>query len=140
METTDVSIDDSTNSDENLATTSSVISTSDSFPFIRFLNAPVTTVLEYAGVIRPRLINNEYHESESDSLIHDHDGGRNLNDSGTAEADSSNGENGEVSIRIRVMWMVGVEVGVMVIRRISRGMICSRFRDGLNRFFLFRCC
>ncbi|GKF48350.1 hypothetical protein Tco_0141601, partial [Tanacetum coccineum] len=73
METTDVSIDDSTNSDENLTGTSSVISSSNSFPIIRFLNAPVTTVLEYAGVIRPRLINNEYHESESDRLIHDHE-------------------------------------------------------------------
>ncbi|PWA43672.1 RING/U-box superfamily protein [Artemisia annua] len=115
METTDVSIDDSTNSDENLASTSSVISTSDSFPFIRFLNAPVTTVLEYAGVIRPRLINNEYHESESDSLIHDHaDDARNLNDSGTAEAPSSNGENGEVSIRIIGEGGEGGEAGASV--------------------------
>ncbi|GKC25105.1 E3 ubiquitin protein ligase RNFT1-like protein [Tanacetum coccineum] len=102
METTDVSIDDSTNSDENLTGTSSVISSSNSFPIIRFLNAPVTTVLEYAGVIRPRLINNEYHESESDRLIHDHEidhtQARGSSDSVTSS--SSNGENGEVSIRI----------------------------------------
>ncbi|KAI3817874.1 hypothetical protein L1987_11674 [Smallanthus sonchifolius] len=63
---------------------------SDSFPVIRFLQAPVTTVLEYSGVLRPRS-NNDYHESES--LIHDHH-----HDSDTATV--SSGDNGEVSIRI----------------------------------------
>ncbi|XP_076934336.1 uncharacterized protein LOC143600568 [Bidens hawaiensis] len=65
----------------------------DSFPVIRFLQAPVTTVLEYSGVLRPRS-NTEYHESES--LIHDHHD----TDIGTGTAGVSNGDSGEVSIRI----------------------------------------
>ncbi|KVI04612.1 hypothetical protein Ccrd_017069 [Cynara cardunculus var. scolymus] len=106
METAGVSVD-TTNSDHlapsnplspSTRTTSST--SSSSFPVIRFLQAPVTTVLEYSGVFRPRS-NNDYPESES--LIpnhhhhHDHDI-RSSSDSDTAT--SSNGDNGEVSIRI----------------------------------------
>ncbi|XP_076909483.1 uncharacterized protein LOC143566760 [Bidens hawaiensis] len=61
-----------------------------SFPVIRFLQAPVTTVLEYSGVLRPRS-NTDYHESEA--FIHDHHD----TDMGTGAAGVSNGE---VSIRI----------------------------------------
>ncbi|KAK9063307.1 hypothetical protein SSX86_017177 [Deinandra increscens subsp. villosa] len=69
---------------------------SDSFPVIRFLQAPVTTVLEYSGVLRPRS-NNDYHESES--LIHDHRHRHDVSDADTATV-SNGGDNGEVSIRI----------------------------------------
>ncbi|KAL8257398.1 hypothetical protein R6Q59_029439 [Mikania micrantha] len=110
METTGLSVD-ATDSDAsvsgNLAssnplysssrTTTGVVSpsrtmASDSFPVIRFLQAPVTTVLEYSGVLRPRS-NSDYHESES--LIHDHD---QYHHDDTAAI--SNTDNGEVSIRI----------------------------------------
>lgn len=77
--------------------TSSRTTSSSSFPVIRFLQAPVTTVLEYSGVLRPRS-NNQYHESES--LIHDHHHNHN-GSSGSDTVTSSNGaENREVSIRI----------------------------------------
>lgn len=108
METTGVTID-TTDSDafvtdnlpnfvsSNPRITSSRTTSSSSFPVIRFLQAPVTTVLEYSGVLRPRS-NNQYHESES--LIHDH----HHNHNGSTDSDtvtSSNGaENREVSIRI----------------------------------------
>ncbi|KAL8241929.1 hypothetical protein R6Q59_012231 [Mikania micrantha] len=65
---------------------------SDSFPAIRFLQAPVATVLEYSGVLRPTS-NNDYHESES--LIHDHD---QYHHDDTAAI--CNTDNGEFSIRI----------------------------------------
>ncbi|KAI3517512.1 hypothetical protein L1887_16727 [Cichorium endivia] len=115
METTGVSVD-TTNSDayetDNLASSNPLspspritsrssssrrTTPSSSFPVIRFLQAPVTTVLEYSGVLRPRS-NNDYHESES--LIHDHHhhDARSSSDSDTST--SANGDNGEVSIRI----------------------------------------
>ncbi|MFS7961022.1 putative transcription factor C2H2 family [Helianthus anomalus] len=73
-------------------------SSSESFPVIRFLQAPVTTVLEYSGVLRPRS-NPEYHESES--LIHDHhDHDHGSGDLGTGVGSSGGGDSGEVSIRI----------------------------------------
>ncbi|KAK1415419.1 hypothetical protein QVD17_31200 [Tagetes erecta] len=71
-------------------------SSSDSFPVIRFLQAPVTTVLEYSGVFRPRSNNNDYNESHT--LIHDHH--RSLSDSDRPTVSNANGDNGEVSIRI----------------------------------------
>ncbi|KAD2392857.1 hypothetical protein E3N88_39834 [Mikania micrantha] len=115
METTGVSVD-ITNSDafvsDNLASsnplsqsariTSSTNSSrrrrsSSSFPVIRFLQAPVTTVLEYSGVLRPRS-NNDYHES--DGLIHDHHHHETSSSTDSDTAASGNGDNGEVSIRI----------------------------------------
>lgn len=113
METTGVSVD-TTSSDafesDNLASSNRLspritsrssssrrTTSSPSFPVIRFLQAPVTTILEYSGVLRPRS-NSDYHESES--LIHDHHhhDTRSLSDSDTAT--SANDDNGEVSIRI----------------------------------------
>ncbi|KAJ9539853.1 hypothetical protein OSB04_026359 [Centaurea solstitialis] len=76
------------------------------FPIIRFLQAPVTTIIEYSGVLRPRS-SSDYHESET--LIsnrhhhdHDHSSSGSGSGSGTASNRSSVGENGngEVSIRI----------------------------------------
>lgn len=88
--TSDASVNNNINSPSSNPLSPSLRPTSpDSFPVIRFLQAPVTTVLEYSGVLRPRS-NTEYHESES--LIHDH------HDTGTGGV--SNGDNGEVSIRI----------------------------------------
>ncbi|XP_071686266.1 uncharacterized protein [Rutidosis leptorrhynchoides] len=110
METTGVNID-TTDPDafvsDNLANlsssnpriTSSRTTSSSSFPVIRFLQAPVTTVLEYSGILRPRS-NNEYLESES--LIRDHHNNHNHN--GASDSDtvtsSNGGENRDVSIRI----------------------------------------
>ncbi|KAL8210800.1 hypothetical protein R6Q57_005237 [Mikania cordata] len=70
------------------------------FPIVRFLQAPVTTLIEYSGVLRPRL-NNDYQEPESlisNNRHHD----RSSTGSGTASNSSSTGEgtNSEVSIRI----------------------------------------
>ncbi|KAK9060995.1 hypothetical protein SSX86_018175 [Deinandra increscens subsp. villosa] len=70
------------------------------FPVIRFLQAPVTTLIEYSGVLRPRS-NNDHQESES--LISNHRRhDRSSGGSGTASNSSSDGDNGngEVSIRI----------------------------------------
>ncbi|KAJ0764546.1 putative transcription factor C2H2 family [Helianthus annuus] len=119
METTGVSVD-TTTSDASVSNnnnnsippssnplspriTSSTISprrttSSESFPVIRFLQAPVTTVLEYSGVLRPQS-NPEYHESES--LIHDHhDHDHGSGDLGTGVGSRGDGDSGEVSIRI----------------------------------------
>ncbi|XP_059627855.1 uncharacterized protein LOC132270686 [Cornus florida] len=65
------------------------------FPALRFLRSPVSTILEYSGVLRPRSNN---HEAES--LMIDGDAGhfrRRLDDSGAA---SGSGSDGEISIRI----------------------------------------
>ncbi|KAI3735065.1 hypothetical protein L6452_14552 [Arctium lappa] len=115
METTGVSVDNSNDlaSSNPLSPSTRITSSnsssrrttsSSSFPVIRFLQAPVTTVLEYSGVFRPRS-NNDYPESES--LIsnhhhnHHHHDVRSSSDSDTAtSSSSSNGDNGEVSIRI----------------------------------------
>ncbi|KAI3808955.1 hypothetical protein L1987_24918 [Smallanthus sonchifolius] len=74
------------------------------FPIVRFLQAPVTTLIEYSGVLRPRS-NNDHHESESESLISSNrrydrssSGG-----SGTASSRSSNGDNGSSEVSIRIM-------------------------------------
>nr|XP_043617088.1 uncharacterized protein LOC122588931 [Erigeron canadensis] len=68
-----------------------------SFDVIRFLQAPVTTILEYSGVLRPppppRSNINDFNESEA-SLIHDHE----VRDSNSVT--TSGDQNGEVSIRI----------------------------------------
>ncbi|CAH1453742.1 unnamed protein product [Lactuca virosa] len=118
METTGVSVDptssdnhatNSPNSSNPTSPTMRRISSSSSspramssspFPIIRFLQAPVTTIIEYSGVLRPRS-NTDYHESESLISNHHH---RDHNSSGSSTASnrSSNGENsnGEVSIRI----------------------------------------
>ncbi|GJT32514.1 hypothetical protein Tco_0922933 [Tanacetum coccineum] len=45
------------------ANSDTVSSTSNSFPIVRFLQAPVTTLFEYSGVLRPRP-SNDYRESE----------------------------------------------------------------------------
>ncbi|CAH1438857.1 unnamed protein product [Lactuca virosa] len=70
------------------------------FPIIRFLQAPVTTIIEYSGVLRPRS-NTDYHESES-LISNHHHRDHNSSGSGIASNRSSNDENsnGEVSIRI----------------------------------------
>nr|GEY53459.1 E3 ubiquitin-protein ligase RNFT1-like [Tanacetum cinerariifolium] len=77
-----------------------VSSTSNSFPIVRFLQAPVTTLFEYSGVLRPRP-SNDYRESEG--LI-SHSRNSSSSDSGSSRGssdarDGSNNE-GEVSIRI----------------------------------------
>ncbi|KAI7750558.1 hypothetical protein M8C21_016410 [Ambrosia artemisiifolia] len=107
--TSDASVSDNNNppssnplSPSSRIVTSSLISprrttSSESFPVIRFLQAPVTTVLEYSGVLRPRS-NLDYQESESLNLDHDHNHGEVGSDLGTGVG--SNGDNGEVSIRI----------------------------------------
>ncbi|KAD6796483.1 hypothetical protein E3N88_07379 [Mikania micrantha] len=91
-----------TNSDTyvgNSNSSSSQTTTSySSFQIARFLQAPVTTVLEHSGFLRPRSID-EYHESES--LI-PHHRNRNSSDFGATNSNSSSNSNneGEVSIRI----------------------------------------
>ncbi|GJS82355.1 hypothetical protein Tco_0748896 [Tanacetum coccineum] len=74
-----------------------ISSTSNSFPIVRFLQAPVTTLFEYSGVLRPRP-SNDYRESEG--LI-SHSRNSSSSDSGSSRgsSDGSNNE-GEVSIRI----------------------------------------
>ncbi|KAI3800047.1 hypothetical protein L1987_35354 [Smallanthus sonchifolius] len=111
METPGVSVD-STDSDNHASNNSNSsnpssptlrrsssprTTSSNSFPVIRFLQAPVTTLIEYSGVLRPRS-NNDYHESESESLISNN----RSSGSGTVSNSSSDGGdgNGEVSIRI----------------------------------------
>ncbi|KAJ0909618.1 putative transcription factor C2H2 family [Helianthus annuus] len=134
MDTTGVSVD-STNSDDHVSnnnqnasnsssptsrrsssprTTSFSSPSSPPFPIIRFLQAPVTTLIEYSGVFsRPRL-NNEYNESESlisNNRIRDHtssgSGSGSVTDSNRSSSSSSDGNgngngdgNSEVSIRI----------------------------------------
>ncbi|XP_023743956.1 uncharacterized protein LOC111892117 [Lactuca sativa] len=118
METTGVSVDptssdnhatNSPNSSNPTSPTMRRISSSSSspramssspFPIIRFLQAPVTTIIEYSGVLRPRS-NTDYHESES-LISNHHHRDHNSSGSGTASNRSSNDENsnGEVSIRI----------------------------------------
>ncbi|KAI3815929.1 hypothetical protein L1987_15613 [Smallanthus sonchifolius] len=96
---------------------------SSSFPVTRFLQAPVTTVLEYSGVLPPRS-NNDYDELES--LI------RNSSDSDYAT--SSGGDNHEVSIQIieeadqEEEELVAVNAGDG--GRGERGMADSREADG----------
>ncbi|KAJ0788983.1 putative transcription factor C2H2 family [Helianthus annuus] len=82
MERIGVSVDNSDHSSRVRVTTSS-----SSFPVIRFLQSPVTTVLEYSGVLRPR--SNSY---ESETLMRDH-----LH---ASNSDTVSGGNQEVSIRI----------------------------------------
>ncbi|KAI3704969.1 hypothetical protein L1987_75199 [Smallanthus sonchifolius] len=74
------------------------------FPIVQFLQAPVTTLIEYSGVLRPRS-STDHHESESESLISNNrrydrssSGG-----SGTASSRSSNGDNGSSEVSIRIM-------------------------------------
>ncbi|KAA8533952.1 hypothetical protein F0562_031469 [Nyssa sinensis] len=62
------------------------------FPLLSFIRAPISTILEHSGILRPRSNN---HETEA--LVSDSDAGRHLDDSGSA---SSGGSHGEVSIRI----------------------------------------
>ncbi|KAM0023674.1 putative transcription factor C2H2 family [Helianthus debilis subsp. tardiflorus] len=72
METTGVSVDPANsdnhvnnNNNQNSSNVSSPRTTSYTpFPVIRFLQAPVTTLIEYSGVLRPRS-NNDDQESES---------------------------------------------------------------------------
>lgn len=87
-----------TNPDTYTNSSSTSSSTSNSrrygfqFPALSFLQAPVSTLLEYSGILRPR---SDHHETEG--LIVDGDGGqlrRRLSDAGSASG------NGEVSIRI----------------------------------------
>ncbi|XP_076895377.1 uncharacterized protein LOC143547983 [Bidens hawaiensis] len=61
-----------------------------SFPVIRFLQAPVTTLIEYSGVLRPRSNSGNHHES--DSLI--------PNSNNNNSDNNNNNVNDEVSIRI----------------------------------------
>ncbi|KVI10047.1 E3 ubiquitin-protein ligase RNFT1-like [Cynara cardunculus var. scolymus] len=119
METTGVNVDP-TSSDTHVSnnpnssnppsptirrTTSSSLSprtmSSSPFPIIRFLQAPVTTIIEYSGVLRPRS-NNDYHESETLISNHHHHDHNSTGSGRTASNTSSNGDdsNGEVSIRI----------------------------------------
>ncbi|KVI07081.1 hypothetical protein Ccrd_014569 [Cynara cardunculus var. scolymus] len=73
------------------------VASSSSFPIVRFLQAPVTTIFEYSGFLRPRS-NSDYHESES--LIPHHHSHSSI-DSGTVPSNSDDSNNeGEVSIRI----------------------------------------
>ncbi|KAI3757762.1 hypothetical protein L6452_05305 [Arctium lappa] len=78
-------------------TSSRRVASSSSFPIVRFLQAPVTTIFEYSGFLRPRS-NSDYHESES-LIPHRHT--HSSIDSGTVNSNSDGGNNeGEVSIRI----------------------------------------
>ncbi|XP_076894107.1 uncharacterized protein LOC143546295 [Bidens hawaiensis] len=110
METTGVSVDPPTpdnnnNNPSNSSIPSSPVRTTSSppFPIIRFLQAPVTTLIEYSGVLRPRS-NTDYPETES--LISNNN--RSSSGSGTVSNRGSNGNgngensngNSEVSIRI----------------------------------------
>ncbi|XP_071734352.1 uncharacterized protein [Rutidosis leptorrhynchoides] len=125
METTGVSVD-STNSDNHVSNSSNSsnpnsptmrnnssprTTSSPPFPVIRFLQAPVTTLIEYSGVLRPRL-SNDYNESESlipNNLHRDHN--RNYDNSssgsgsgsGTVTNSSSNGDNSNDEVSIRIM-------------------------------------
>ncbi|XP_076953610.1 uncharacterized protein LOC143627733 [Bidens hawaiensis] len=77
---------------ETAANTSSPTTTSFwSFPVVRFLQAPVTTVFEYSGFLRPRS-SSDYHESQSltDSI---HNNNNNINNRSLSDS-------GDVSIRI----------------------------------------
>ncbi|KAL7184114.1 hypothetical protein ACSBR2_026305 [Camellia fascicularis] len=83
-----------TNSSSSSSSSSSSTSTSNSrryglqFPALSFLQSPVSTLLEYSGILRPR---SDHHEAEG--LIAGADD-RHSSDSGSASGD------GEVSIRI----------------------------------------
>ncbi|KAL8232141.1 hypothetical protein R6Q57_001919 [Mikania cordata] len=77
--------------------TSSPTTSFSSFPVIQFLQAPVTTIFEYSGFLRPRSSNDDH---ESESLITDY----NNHNSSHFGSDRSNGDGssneGDVSIRI----------------------------------------
>ncbi|KAK9075399.1 hypothetical protein SSX86_003722 [Deinandra increscens subsp. villosa] len=72
--------------------TSSPTTVSSWFPVLRFLQAPVTTIFEHSGFLRPRSSNNYHEESESltPSLYNNHN---------SSDGNGSNNE-GDVSIRI----------------------------------------
>lgn len=61
------------------------------FPVLRFFQAPVSTVLEYSGIFRPRPSN---YETESEPLVINHSNDFNL------ETSNSSNNSGEISIRI----------------------------------------
>ncbi|KAL7585803.1 uncharacterized protein LOC111885353 [Lactuca sativa] len=69
---------------------------SSAFPIVRFLQAPVTTLFEYSGFLRPRS-SNDNHESES-LIPHHHN--HSSSDSSTASSSDGSNNEGEVSIRI----------------------------------------
>ncbi|KAJ0695106.1 putative transcription factor C2H2 family [Helianthus annuus] len=97
-----------TNSDTSVANTTSNSSQTSSFQILRFLQAPVTTLFEYSGFLRPRLSNsNEYYESErlisrrSSSSLNDLGGAGSGSGSGSGSVGrNSENNDGEVSIRI----------------------------------------
>ncbi|KAK1409244.1 hypothetical protein QVD17_35770 [Tagetes erecta] len=99
METTTASVDSANPNESNPSSprTTSSSSSSSPFPVIRFLQAPVTTLIEYSGVFQPR--RNNDHQEQSESLIHNHSSGN-----GRVSNSSSDGGNGtgnsEVTIRI----------------------------------------
>ncbi|KAF5771213.1 putative transcription factor C2H2 family [Helianthus annuus] len=103
METTGVSVDPANsdnhvnnNNNQNSSNVSSPRTTSYTpFPVIRFLQAPVTTLIEYSGVLRPRSNNDD---QESESLISNN----RIRGDRSSSDNSSDGDNvnDEVSIRI----------------------------------------
>lgn len=81
------------NSVSSNPSSSSSSSSTTSFPIVRFLQAPVTTLFEYSGFLRPRSTNNDH---ESETLI-------SVNSSGSSSTGGNNdgsSNEGEVSIRI----------------------------------------
>ncbi|KAI7727867.1 hypothetical protein M8C21_005852 [Ambrosia artemisiifolia] len=99
---------DATNSDAYVSSSVNESSQTTSFPVVRFLQAPVTTLFEYSGFLRPRLSNDE---SETLSLINNNNNNINIinNDNNndnlsdsvgvSGNGDGGNSE-GDVSIRI----------------------------------------
>ncbi|KAI3705700.1 hypothetical protein L1987_75941 [Smallanthus sonchifolius] len=78
---------------ETAATTNSDTSSlTTSFPVVRFLQAPVTTIFEYSGFLRPR--------SESESLIPQHNNNNHFNSSDSGANGNGGNSEGDVSIRI----------------------------------------
>ncbi|KAK9056393.1 hypothetical protein SSX86_027483 [Deinandra increscens subsp. villosa] len=98
METAGVGVATTTSDSPAGNTNPASSQTTTSFHIVRFLQAPVTTLLEHSGFLRPRS-SNDYHESET--LIQRHHIRSNSSDFGTTRSNGIGGNNeGEVSIRI----------------------------------------
>ncbi|KAI3686145.1 hypothetical protein L1987_79818 [Smallanthus sonchifolius] len=79
------------------------------FPIVQFLQAPVTTLIEYSGVLRPRS-STDRHESESESLISNNRRYDRSSSGGSGTA-SSNGDNGSSEVSIRIMGKTNMSSG-----------------------------
>ncbi|MFS7969028.1 putative transcription factor C2H2 family [Helianthus anomalus] len=101
---------DTTNSDAYVSNSypvslnDSSSTSSSSFPVVRFLQAPVTTLFEYSGFLRPRLSNDE---SESLNLLSNNNNNNSSNNHSLSDSGGVSGNdvvgNSEGDVTIRIM-------------------------------------